>query len=266
MKVAAIQMVSTPDSKQNMKVAYRLLKQAKEQGAQLCVLPEYWSIMGLKDTDKVEQAEEFGHGEIQTFLSNVAKELSITLVAGTIPIQSKTPNKIFNTCLVFDALGQLIVRYDKMHLFGFSNGQESYQESNTIQAGNDVVSFESEIGKVGLGICYDLRFPEFFRAMGQCSLMVLPAAFTHTTGKAHWEILLRSRAIENQCYVLASAQGGKHENGRRTWGQSMLINPWGEIVAQLPEGEGVVIGDIDLTSLEQIRTQLPALHHQRIGI
>lgn len=265
MQVAAIQMVSTPDTMQNMTIAKRLLTQAAQQGAKLCVLPEYWSIMGLKDTDKITQAERFGQGKVQDFLSQTAKELTITLVAGTIPIASNSPDKIMNTCLVYSSNGEVIARYDKMHLFGFTNGQESYQESNTIQSGNQVISFDSDIGKIGLGVCYDLRFPEFFRAMGPCTLMILPAAFTHTTGKAHWEVLLRARAIENQCYVLASAQGGKHENGRRTWGQSMLINPWGEIVAQLSEGEGVVSGDIDLEAMAQIRRNLPALKHIKIN-
>lgn len=266
MQVAAIQMVSTPDTQQNMATAKRLLTQAAQQGANLCVLPEYWSIMGMHDTDKIKQAEVVGQGEVQDFLSAIAKKLAITLVAGTIPITSNTPDKIMNTCLVYSPQGERISRYDKMHLFGFTNAdsQESYQESNTIQAGNQVVCFESDIGKIGLGICYDLRFPEFFRSMGQCTLIILPAAFTYTTGQAHWEILLRARAIENQCYVLASAQGGKHQNGRRTWGQSMLINPWGEIVSQLAEGEGIVSGDINLEAMAQIRRNLPALQHIKI--
>lgn len=265
MKVAAIQMISTPDIQENIEVAKKLLMQAHQHGAQLCVLPEYWSIMGMKDTDKVSLAENFGQGQMQEFLSQISKDLSIILVAGTIPIASPETNKVFNTCLVFDEQGELVVRYDKMHLFGYTNDKESYQESNTILAGDQVVSFTSSIGKIGLGICYDLRFPEFFRAMGPCSLIILPAAFTHTTGQAHWEVLLRARAIENQCYVLASAQGGKHVNGRRTWGQSILINPWGEIVSQLSEGEGVIIGDVDIQLMSHIRTQLPALKHVRIN-
>lgn len=265
MKVAAIQMVSvsTPDT--NLQTAERLLKLAKAQGAELAVLPEYWSIMGLRDTDKVAFAEQPGKGALQTFLAQMAKDLQMTIVGGTIPLQSDDSHKIYNACLVFDPNGIQIARYDKIHLFGFTNGEESYQESNTIQAGNDIVSFDSTIGKVGLGICYDLRFPELFRNMGAFSLLVLPAAFTYTTGQAHWEILLRARAIENQCYVLASAQGGTHDSGRRTWGHSMLIDPWGKILNCLEDGEGVVIADLDMDAMQKIRNNLPALKHRRFA-
>ena len=265
MKVAAIQMVSvsTPDT--NLQTAERLLKLAKAQGAELAVLPEYWSIMGLRDTDKVAFAEQPGKGALQTFLAQMAKDLQMIIVGGTIPLRSDDSHKIYNACLVFDPNGIQIARYDKIHLFGFTNGEESYQESNTIQAGNDIVSFDSAIGKVGLGICYDLRFPELFRNMGACSLLVLPAAFTYTTGQAHWEILLRARAIENQCYVLASAQGGTHDSGRRTWGHSMLIDPWGKILNCLEDGEGVVIADLDMDAMQKIRNNLPALKHRRFA-
>ncbi len=265
MKVAAIQMVSVSKPDTNIQTAERLLRQAKSQGAELAVLPEYWSIMGLRDTDKVNFAEPPNGGSLQSFLAQMAKELQMTIIGGTIPLQSEDSQKIYNACLVYDANGMQIARYDKIHLFGFQNGEESYQESNTIKEGDDIVSFESAIGKIGLGICYDLRFPELFRNMGPCSLLVLPAAFTYTTGQAHWEILLRARAIENQCYVLASAQGGIHDSGRRTWGHSMLIDPWGKVITCLDEGEGLVIADLDLDAMLKIRSNLPALKHRRFG-
>jgi predicted amidohydrolase len=263
MKIAAIQMVSVSQPDINIQTAKRLLEQAKLAGAELAVLPEYWSIMGLRDTDKLAYAEEPGLGVLQDFLSKMARDLQMTIVGGTIPLKSDDSRKIYNACLVFDHSGSQIARYDKIHLFGFTNGEESYQESNTIQEGNEIVSFDSNMGKVGLGICYDLRFPELFRNMGACNLLVLPAAFTYTTGQAHWEILLRARAIENQCYVLASAQGGTHDSGRRTWGHSMLIDPWGKVLNCLEEGEGVVITDLDLEAIQKIRSNLPALKHRR---
>ena len=265
MKVAAIQMVSRAQASENMASAERLLRQAKADGAELIVLPEYWSIMGLRDHDKVDCAEPFGNGPLQSFLQTMARDLGVYLVGGTIPLVSDVEGKIFNACLVYGPEGQLLSRYDKIHLFGFKNGEESYQESNTITPGAEVASFESPIGRVGLGICYDLRFPELFRSMGQCSLLILPAAFTHVTGQAHWEVLLRARAIENQCYVLASAQGGLHENGRRTWGHSMLIDPWGKVLTCIEEGEGVCQGLIDLDAMQKIRTNLPALQHRKIA-
>ncbi|MBR7798770.1 carbon-nitrogen hydrolase family protein [Undibacterium fentianense] len=265
MRVAAIQMISSPQPQENIAVAYRLMKEAKAQGAELVVLPEYWSTMGLRDTDKIACAEIQGAGPLQVFLAEKAKELGLWIIGGTIPLSSSDPRKIFNACLVFNSNGEQIIRYDKIHLFGFTNGAESYQESNTIQEGDAVQCFDSPFGKIGLGICYDLRFPELFRSMGACDLLVLPAAFTYTTGQAHWEILLRARAIENQCFVLASAQGGTHESGRQTWGHSMLIDPWGKIVSQLEQGEGVIVGELDVAQLAQIRTNLPALKHRRIA-
>jgi len=238
-------MVSSPDLAVNLQHAERLLRQAAQDGAKMIVMPEYWPVMGRHEMDKFELAEEFGHGKIQNFLSAIAAELDVWLIAGTLPLKSPEANKVMNTTLVFNPQGKFVTRYDKIHLFGFTKGEETYQESRTITAGKEVVSFDAGFGKTGLSVCYDLRFPELFRAMGECSLIVVTAAFTHTTGQAHWEILLRARAIENQCYLIASAQGGVHENGRRTWGQTMLIDPWGKIIAQLAEGEGVVAGEID---------------------
>ena len=264
MKIAAIQMISTPNVAENIATAKRLMISAAESGARLLLLPEYWPLMGMHETDKLTVAEAAGNGELQDFLAEMAKTLGVCVIGGTIPLQSPAENKVLNTTLVFNAQGDLEARYDKMHLFGFRKGEESYEESRTISAGDQVVSFDSEAGRVGLSVCYDLRFPELYRAMGECALIVVPAAFTYTTGQAHWEILLRARAIENQCYVLASAQGGKHENGRRTWGHSMLIDPWGKIVSELAEGEGTVIGELDATLIRSVRESLPALQHRRL--
>lgn len=263
MKVAAIQMVSGTSLETNLQHAGRLVRQAAADGAQFVLLPEYWPLMGQRDTDKLAIAEAFGTGRLQQWMQQLAAELGIWLVGGTIPLVSPEPGKVLNTSLVYRPDGSPAARYDKLHLFGFSKGDESYQESNTITAGDQIVSFEAPFGRVGMAICYDLRFPELFRRMGECSLLLVPAAFTYTTGQAHWEILLRARAIENQCYVLACGQGGKHENGRRTWGHSMLIDPWGVIVAQLPEGEGVVAGQIDNALMAEVRSNLPALQHCR---
>ena len=245
-RIASIQMVSTPELQENLNTAARLIKVAAEEGAQLAVLPEYFCLMGLKDTDKVRARESYGNGPIQEQLSAIAKDNGIYLVAGTIPLEAGDPQKVLNTTLVFNPHGETIARYDKIHLFGFQTETERYQESETIEAGNEPGILKIAIGAqewiFGLSICYDLRFPELYRALGQVDCHIIPAAFTYTTGKDHWEILLRARAIENQCYVLASAQGGTHLNQRRTWGHSMLIDPWGDIFANLPEGEGFISG------------------------
>jgi nitrilase len=256
-------MVSTPVVGENLATAARLVAQAAT-GAQLVTLPEYWPIMGLNDADKVAQAEQPGAGPIQEFMAQLAREHGIWLVGGTLPLVSGEAGKVLNTTLVYDPQGQRVARYDKIHLFGFTRGAESYNESATIVPGEAVGSFEAPFGRVGLSVCYDLRFPELYRAMGECALIVVPAAFTHTTGMAHWEVLLRARAIENQCYVLASAQGGTHRNGRRTFGHSMLIDPWGEVKAVLREGEGVVSGEIDPQLLASVRESLPALRHRKL--
>ena len=260
--VAAIQMISSPSVEENLATAQRLVAQAAAGGAKLVVLPEYWAIMGQQETDKLAHAEQAGSGPIQDGMAQMARQHGIWLIGGTLPLVSEQAGKVLNTSLVYDPQGEPAGRYDKIHLFGFTRGAESYNESRTIVAGSQVRSIEMPFGRVGLSVCYDLRFPELYRAMGDCALIVLPAAFTHTTGRAHWEVLLRARAIENQCYVLASAQGGLHPNGRRTWGHSMLIDPWGEIKAVLPEGEGVVIGDIDTLFLAGVRESLPALAHR----
>lgn len=263
-KVAAVQMVSTPSVPGNIATARRLVAEAAAGGAGLVTLPEYWPIMGMSDADKVSHAEQPGSGPIQDFMAETAKEHGIWLIGGTLPLVSPDAARVMNTTLVYGPDGKPVSRYDKIHLFGFTKGNESYDEARTIVPGGSVGTFEAPFGRVGLSVCYDLRFPELYRAMGDCVLIVVPAAFTHTTGMAHWEVLLRARAIENQCYVLASAQGGTHANGRRTFGHSMLVDPWGEVKAVLNEGEGVVSGDIDLAYLASVRESLPALKHRKM--
>lgn len=262
--VAAVQMVSTPDVAENIATAQRLLADAVGAGAQLLLLPEYWSIMGLQETDKLAHAEAFGSGVMQSFMREQARAHGIWLIGGTVPLQSTETGKVLNTTLVYNPQGECVTRYDKMHLFGFARDKEVYDETRTIVPGDAVGFFESPVGRVGLSVCYDLRFPELYRALGNCALIVVPAAFTYTTGRAHWEVLLRARAIENQCYVLAAAQGGLHVNGRRTWGHSMLIDPWGEILAVLADGEGVVSGELDSARVAVVRASLPALQHRRL--
>jgi deaminated glutathione amidase len=267
-RIASIQMVSTPVLQENLNTAARLIKSAAEEGAQLAVLPEYFCLMGLKDTDKVRAREPYGNGPIQEQLSAIAKDNGIYLVAGTIPLEAGDPQKVLNTTLVFNPYGETIARYDKIHLFGFQTETERYQESETIEAGNEPGILKIAIGTqewiFGLSICYDLRFPELYRALGQVDCHIIPAAFTYTTGKDHWEILLRARAIENQCYVLASAQGGTHLNQRRTWGHSMLIDPWGDVFANFPEGEGFISGVLCKDKLNEVRSKLPALTHRKL--
>jgi len=262
--VAAVQMISTPDVATNLASARRLVAEAAATGATLVTLPEYWPIMGMSDVDKVGLAEQPDSGPIQDCMAQAAREHAVWLIGGTLPLVSPDPGKVLNTTLVYDPQGQRVSRYDKIHLFGFNKGAEAYDEARTIVPGASVMCFDAPFGRVGLAICYDLRFPELFRAMGECTLMVVTAAFTHTTGLAHWEVLLRARAIENQCYVLASAQGGTHPNGRRTFGHSMLIDPWGAVLAVLPEGEGVVSGAIDPAFLASVRESLPALKHRKL--
>jgi nitrilase len=268
LKIAAIQMVSSASLLENLATANRIIKAAAQDGAQVVVLPEYFCIMGLKDTDKVHAREKLGSGPIQEELAGIAKDSGIYLIAGTIPLEAKDPNKVLNTTLVFSPNGQRVGRYDKIHLFGFQTNTERYQESETIEAGEQPgivkITINGAEWSLGLSICYDLRFPELYRALGQVDCHIIPAAFTYTTGKDHWEILLRARAIENQCYVLASAQGGIHQNQRRTWGNSMLIDPWGEVLTTLPEGEGFISGVLSKDKLNEVRSKLPALAHRKL--
>ncbi|MFM0052381.1 carbon-nitrogen hydrolase family protein [Caballeronia grimmiae] len=263
--VAALQMVSTPDRDRNLAEAGRLIAEAAQGGAQLVLLPEYFCFMGFKDTDKLAIRETPGDGLIQQFLSDAAREHHVWVIGGTLPLKSPEASRVLNTTLVFDANGKQAARYDKIHLFNFEKGEESFDEARTICPGGEVRTFDAPFGRVGLSVCYDLRFPELYRKMGDCALIVVPSAFTYTTGKAHWETLLKARAIENQCYVLAAAQGGKHENGRRTWGHSVLIDPWGEVVAMREEGAGVVAGAVDPARIAEVRQSLPAYRHRVIG-
>ena len=274
MKVAAIQMVSTADVQLNLAAAGQLLAQAAAQGAEMAVLPEYFCLLGLKDTDKLKIAEAAGQGPLQEFLSQSARALGMWIVGGTVPLlpgpaeqaeQALSFQRIYNSTLVYGPQGQYVARYDKMHLFRFDNGRENYDESRVLRPGVQPVVFDlpSSDGhsyRIGLSICYDLRFPELYRAL-KADLLLVPSAFTFTTGQAHWEPLLRARAIENLAYVLAAAQGGTHENGRRTWGHSMVVDPWGQILALRAEGSGVVMSELTALQLDTDRARLPALKH-----
>ncbi|KXW55708.1 carbon-nitrogen hydrolase family protein [Ferrovum sp. PN-J185] len=265
-RVAAIQMASGPHVDANLLEAGRLIKMATDQGAAIIGLPEYFAIMGMKDTDKVKVAESFGSGPIQDFLSRSAKRYGVWIVGGSIPIKTEQQNKIRNSSLVFDHTGKCVARYDKIHLFGFQRGVEKYDESKTIEPGNQIVTLNSPFGKIGLSICYDLRFPELYRAMGECDLIFIPSAFTETTGKAHWDTLIRARAIENLAYVIAPAQGGYHMNGRETHGSSMIVDPWGVVLDRLSRGSGIVIAGVNPVHLTELRTSLPALTHKTLKV
>lgn len=263
-KVAGIQMASSPSVSANLTEAERLIKIAVDEGAKIVVLPEYFCLMGVHDTDKVKVREEEGDGPIQRFLSKMAKKHKIILIGGTVPLVSRSPNKVRNSCLVYNDKGKQIARYDKIHLFGLDLGTEHYHEENTIEAGDEIVVVETAYGKIGLSTCYDLRFPELYRAMGEVDILVVPSAFTETTGKAHWETLVRARAIENLCYVIAPAQGGYHLSGRETHGNSMIVDPWGVILDRLPRGSGIVIASVNKHYQDSLRKSLPALKHKII--
>ncbi len=273
MRIAAVQMVSTPDVERNLDAARRLVAQAAADGAALVALPEYFCLLGRGERDKLGLAETPGDGPIQRALSGMARENRVWLIGGTLPMRiAGDADHACNACCVYAPDGALAARYDKMHLFSFKTGNEDHDESRVLHAGDRRVAFDAtEAGdaaalRVGLSICYDLRFPELYRALGAdapCDLLSVPAAFTYPTGEAHWELLLRARAVENQAYVIAAAQGGRHENGRRTWGHSMIVDPWGEVLGCLPEGEGVVSAELDRTRIEDVRRRLPALAHRR---
>jgi predicted amidohydrolase len=317
MKIAALQMVSTPQVERNLETARRLIDQAAAAGARLVALPEYFCLMGQSDRDKLAISESPGDGPIQSMLSTAAREHGLWVIGGTLPIKTDDPEHVSNACCVYAPDGSLATRYDKIHLFRFDSGKEHYDEARVLQAGHTPVAFDMRTGpateatdallsdpmaatadsllsdllgvapaivhavvpatspdeyslRVGLTICYDVRFPELYRALSfntgsrPCDLIAVPAAFTHTTGLAHWELLLRARAVENQCYIVAPAQGGLHENGRRTFGHSLIVDPWGTVLAMQEEGEGVVMADIDLERLAEIRKQLPALEHRML--
>lgn len=263
-RIAGLQMVSGPRVADNLASAARLVEEAVAQGARLLVLPEYFPIIGAADADRVKAAEPFGRGPVQEWLAATAQAHGIWLVAGSLPLQASVPNKMRNATLVFNPEGQCVSRYDKVHLFGFQKGDERYDEATFIEPGDSPVGLGTPFGNVALSICYDLRFPELYRALGAIDLLLVPAAFTDTTGRAHWEILLRARAIENQCYVLAVGQGGRHENGRVTHGHSMIIDPWGEILDRKAKGPGIVIADLDHARIAEVRASLPALAHRKL--
>jgi len=278
MKVAALQMVSTGALDHNLSQADALLAQASAQGAELAVLPEYFCLIGARDSDKLAIQEPLGAGPIQDFIASQARTLGLWIVAGTLPLTPSAPapvvtrgevQRVFNTSLAFDPQGVRVARYDKMHLFRYDNGRDAYDESRVLQAGASPSQFalasrDGHTWQVGMSVCYDLRFPELYRSYAArgADLLLVPSAFTHTTGQAHWEVLLRARAIENLSFVAAAAQGGTHPSGRRTWGQSMLVDPWGTVLAQQAQEPGVVIAELDATQLSQCRGQLPALQHR----
>jgi nitrilase len=263
-RIAAVQMISGPAVEPNLQRAGELVAEAAAAGAQLIALPEYFPFIGAADAERLDARERQGEGPIQRFLAETARKHGIWLVGGSLPMFGDDAAKQRNACLVFDPAGRQAARYDKIHLFGFRKGDEAYDEAATIEAGHEPVVFDTPFGRVGLAICYDLRFPELFRALGAVDLLVIPAAFTDTTGRAHWELLLRARAVENQCWVLASAQGGRHPTGRVTHGNSMIIDPWGEIVARMDKGEGVVVAELDPARTAEVRTALPALQHKKL--
>lgn len=264
-RLAGIQMVSGPRVADNLTVAGRLVAEAVDQGARLLALPEYFPIIGATDGERLAAREPFGSGPIQAWLAETALRHRVWLFSGSIPLEGRRADRMLNSTLVFNPDGECVARYDKIHLFGFDNGSESYDEAASIEAGEAVRAVDTPFGRVGLSICYDLRFPELYRQQGAPDLILVPAAFTETTGRAHWEILLRARAIENQCYVLAVGQGGRHENGRLTHGHSMVIDPWGEILDRKAKGPGLVVADLSHARIAEVRRQLPALQHRKLG-
>lgn len=263
--VAAIQMVSSAALEANLAAAERLLAAAAAAGARLAALPENFYLIGRHETDKVKLREREGSGPIQDFLSAAAKKHRLWIVGGTAPIDCGKQDRISSACLVFDERGTRVARYDKMHLFRFDGGEERYDEARTLEPGTRAVAVQSPFGRLALSVCYDVRFPELFRGLGEFDALFVPSAFTVPTGRAHWETLLRARAIENQAYVIAPAQGGVHDSGRRTYGHTMVVDPWGEVLAVRPEGEGVVLAEIDPARIAEVRASLPALANRRLN-
>jgi len=263
LRVAAAQMVAGGDVAANLAQAESLIERAVADGAKLVVLPEYFGILGARASDKIAVRERDGDGPQQAFLARLARTHAIHLIGGSVPIATDDPERVRSALLVYGPDGERVARYDKIHLFAFERGDESYDERRTIEPGREPAAFEASCGTVALSICYDLRFPELYRRFRDLALILAPSAFTATTGAAHWHLLLRARAVENQCYVLAAAQGGAHPNGRRTYGHSALVDPWGRIVAERDEeGPGIVVGDVDPERIGEVRTQLPALAHR----
>jgi nitrilase len=268
-RVAAIQMASGPQVAANLESASRLIDLAADSGAKLVVLPENFAIMGMTEQDKLKVSEEEGRGHIQDFLSNKARSHGIWLVGGTVPIKSDDPERVYAASLLYDDQGKLVARYNKIHLFDvhLMDSDEHYAESETTLSGEDVIVVDTPVGKLGMAVCYDLRFPELFRNMQSlgAEIFVLPSSFTAMTGHAHWESLIRARAIENLSYVVAPGQGGYHVNGRETYGHSMIVDPWGNVLNQLKSGTGIVVADLDMARLNKIRNSFPSLEHRRLS-
>jgi len=266
--VACLQMASSPNVGANLLEAERLIAEAVSQNARLVVLPENFALMGTTEQDKVAIREHEGAGPIQGFLAEQSARHGIWLVGGTVPLVAENGNKVRAACLVFNDQGKQVARYDKMHLFDVDlvDSGEQYTESDTIEPGDEIVVVNTPFGCLGLGVCYDLRFPELFRQQldAGMEIIVLPSAFTAITGRAHWEVLVRARAIENLCYVVAPDQGGYHLNSRETYGHSMIVDPWGTILNSLARGPGVVCADIDLKRLQSARRNFPSIEHRRL--
>lgn len=264
-KIAAVQMVSGPELQPNLDATARLVAEAAKAGARLAALPENFYLIGRHETDKVKLAEPDGRGPIQEFLSALSKRLKIWVLAGTVPIEARSKDHIRGACLVYDDQGRRVARYDKMHLFQFDGGGERYNEARTLEPGDEPLAIDSPFGRLALSVCYDVRFPELYRGLGSFDAMFVPSAFTVTTGAAHWETLLRARAVENQAYVIAPAQGGEHAGGRRTHGHTMIVDPWGEVLAERAEGEGIVVAEMDPERIKEVRASLPALSNRRLN-
>jgi deaminated glutathione amidase len=267
--VAAVQMVSTDTVPENLKQAEDLIAEAVSKQATMVTLPENFPLMGKEDADRLAIKESYGSGPLQDFLSEQAKQHQIWLLGGTIPLKSKVPNKVYPASLLFNPMGECVAHYDKIHLFDVlvdESNDESYRESDNFESGNEIVVAQTEIGNIGLSVCYDLRFPEMYRKMHEdhVQIITVPSAFTATTGAAHWESLLKTRAVENLCYVIASNQGGRHVNERETWGHSMIIDPWGTIIASVDKGPSVAVATIDLEKQAKLRDSFPALEHRKI--
>lgn len=265
--VAAVQMTSAPEVSPNLAQASRLIAEGARSGARLIVLPENFALMAASDADRLAAAEPDGEGPIQDFLSTSAREHGVWLVGGTIPLRSQAPTKVRAACLLYDDRGARVTRYDKIHLFDVRLGNgERYYESNGIEAGDAPVVVDTPVGRLGLSVCYDLRFPELFRRLldAGAEVFAVPSAFTAYTGRAHWETLVRARAIENLAYVVAAAQSGRHATGRETYGDSMIVNPWGEVLSRRGQGPGLAIADCDPQKLKSLRAQLPSIDHRRV--
>lgn len=264
-RIAALQMTSTEHVEENLQRAAELIAEAARQGVQLAALPEYFPLLHRDEQEKARIAEDDGEGPIQAFLAEQARQHGIWLVGGSIPLKTSQPDKVYNSLVVYGPDGQRAGRYDKIHLFGFRRGDEHYDEGASIVAGQQPLVIDTPFARIGFGICYDLRFPELFRRMDHIDLLITPAAFTVPTGRDHWELLCRARAVENLCYLLAPAQAGLHPSGRRTYGHSMVVDPWGKVQAVQADGEGVVSAVMDPTRIEEVRAQLPALEHRRLS-